>query len=114
MSELGTRNGRFHYHVVLYCEDDLRYRHLSHWDRGFGNYKLVDAGHAARYISKYLAKGHGKDARLLRVSGTQVPKEMSARSHVFVPLSELPRYEDTTPVDEDLSEERHVWIRYPK
>lgn len=134
--ELGGRNSRLHYHLVLYCRDDLRKRQLAHWDRGFGHYKLASAHHAAVYVSKYLSKGHGKvrssarlgvatvekvhavssavyeafpDARLVSVSRTKVPTELSARPHEFVPVSEIPRYEDTQPIGPDQSEARQYW-----
>lgn len=136
VSELGGRRGRFHYHLVLYCQDDLKWRDLNSWDAGFSHFKLVGAHAAAMYVGKYLSKGSGKvrssqklgvatvenvneacaevyesfpGAKLVSIAGTKVPKELSARSHVFVPLSEIPRYEDTLPDGPDRTEERNSW-----
>lgn len=58
--EAGSRNNRLHYHLVVYCTDELKYRCLDHWHLGFANYKLVDPSAAGAYVAKYLAKGHGK------------------------------------------------------
>lgn len=105
VSEFGSRNGRFHYHLVLYCQDDLKWRDLDHWSLGHAHFKLVTGYYASRYIAKYLSKGHGKvrssnklgvalmekvhghpvvdasltafpGAKVAKVNGTRVPREL--------------------------------------
>jgi len=89
VSELGSRNGRFHYHVVLYCQDDLKKRDLESWTLGFAHYKLVTAHHAAQYIAKYLAKGHGKVRSSQRL-GVATMEKVHAHETVSAVLSAVP------------------------
>lgn len=89
VSELGGRNGRLHYHLVLYCQDDLKWRDLNHWALGHAHYKLVTAYHAARYISKYLAKGHGK-VRSSQKLGVATMEKVHEHPHVDATLAAFP------------------------
>ena len=58
--ELGARNRRLHYHVVVYSQSDVKWRMLDCWTAGHAHYKLVSGRAAVRYVLKYMEKGHGK------------------------------------------------------
>lgn len=60
VSELGSRSNRLHYHLVVYSSAEVKWRMFAKWEHGFSRFKLVSGLEAARYIMKYLSKGHGK------------------------------------------------------
>lgn len=57
--ELGSRNRRLHYHVVVYSTASLTWRTLNQWQHGFSHYKLASGRLAVAYVLKYLSKGRG-------------------------------------------------------
>ena len=57
--EYGARNGRLHYHVLVFCDHPVKYRELPVWDHGFYKYKIGDRS-AWEYITKYIQKSGGK------------------------------------------------------
>lgn len=55
--EHGSRHGRLHFHLLLWCSHAVKYRTIPVWEYGFYQYKLADAVKHPRYIAKYLSKG---------------------------------------------------------
>lgn len=58
--ELGSRNRRLHYHLVVYTDASCTWRKLNQWSAGHAHFKLVNGREAVRYVLKYVGKGHGK------------------------------------------------------
>lgn len=57
--EWGPKHGRLHYHGMVWCERELKYREFPQWPNGHSRYKIAKPG-AWEYIVKYLSKGTGK------------------------------------------------------
>lgn len=105
--EHGSRNGRLHYHGFVWCEDVIKYRELVPWSHGFYKYVVANT-EAWSYIAKYIVKEGGKvrgsqelgkglvqkvadhplcssvlehfsGARIVRIRGVRVPRDLSDR-----------------------------------
>ena len=56
--ELGDKNKRLHWHILLHCSDNMSWREISSkWDHGHVYWKLARGAGLASYIAKYAAKG---------------------------------------------------------
>lgn len=81
--ELGSRNRRLHYHLVVYANDLVKYRSLTCWDHGFSQFKLVSGREATRYVLKYMGKGHGKVRSSVRLGADFMDRVHSCVSDVL-------------------------------
>lgn len=86
--ERGVR-GRFHYHLVVYADDALKWRTLNRWSHGFAHYKMVSGARAARYVMKYILKGHGKVRSSMKL-GTQTMEDVHESAFVQVFAAAFP------------------------
>jgi hypothetical protein len=58
--EHGTKNGRIHYHLLLFGQQSLKRRTIEDpWKSGFSNAKLATPDSAA-YVTKYLMKSNAR------------------------------------------------------
>lgn len=81
--ERGSRNNRLHYHLVVYSGDTLKWRMLDKWEHGHSHFKLVSGSQAAKYVLKYLSKGHGKVRSSIKLGVSLVTKAETVCAPIF-------------------------------
>lgn len=84
--EYGSRNGRIHYHIVLFVGDAVKYRSLPEWSHGFHHFRLVSGGAASRYVTKYVLKSPRVKVRASQRLGASIVNQCYEHDQVLAAL----------------------------